>query len=186
MPASEADDTIYQLHLALRDITPVIWRRVQVRGSTTLPRLHTVFQRVMGWTNSHLHLFRVGEVEYGMPDAEYPNAMQNERRIRLEEIVHTVRDRFVYEYDFGDCWQHDVMVEAVLLPEPGRHYPVCLDGARACPPEDAGGTDGYADFLMALGDPTHHEHQMMREWIGANFDPEAFDVAAINRALRPR
>ncbi len=82
MPPPEADDTIYQLHLALRDITPVIWRRVQVRGSITLPRLHPVFQRVMGWTDSHLHLFRVGEVEYGLPDAEYPDAMKNECRVR--------------------------------------------------------------------------------------------------------
>ena len=186
MVSQEESDTIYQLHLALRDITPPIWRQLRVRGSIPLPRLHIIFQRVMGWTDSHLHLFRVGEVEYGMCDPEYPDAMQSERRVRLEQIVATVRDRFVYEYDFGDCWQHDVMVEAVLLPEPGMRYPICLSGARACPPEDVGGTGGYAEFLIAMEDSSHYEQQMMREWIGGDFDSEAFDLITVNRALRPR
>jgi hypothetical protein len=187
VPTMQGDDRpIYQLLLTLRRSDPPIWRRIAARGDTTLARLHTILQIVMGWTDSHIHEFEVGEVRYGVPIMAWPPAerARNERRFRLDQIVATAGDRFVY--DFGDAWHLDALAEAVLLPAPGARYPRCLAGARACPPEDVGGIPGYADFLMALGDPTHYEHDMWTEWIGGSFDPEAFDREAVNRRLKPR
>jgi hypothetical protein len=189
MPTGQIDGSpVYQLLVTLRRSDQPIWRRIEVRGSTTLARLHTVLQIVMGWTDSHIHEFVVGEVRYGVPIMEWPpeERARNERRFRLDQIVATAGDRFVYDYDFGDAWHLDVLVEAVLLPAPGARYPRCLAGARACPPEDVGGIPGYADFLVALGDPSHYEHEMWTEWIGGSFDPEAFDREAVNRRLKPR
>jgi hypothetical protein len=189
MPTGQIDESpVYQLLVTLRRSDPPIWRRIAVRGSTALARLHIVLQIVMGWTDSHIHEFVVGEVRYGVPIMAWPPAerARNERRFRLDQIVATVGDRFVYDYDFGDAWHIDIRVEAVSLPEPGTRYPRCLAGARACPPEDVGGIPGYADFLAALGDPTHYEHDMWTEWIGGSFDPEAFDREAVNRRLKQR
>ncbi len=189
MSAVQPDTSpVYQLKVTLRRSDPPIWRRLQVRGDTTLARLHTLLQRAMGWSDSHIHEFDVGGVRYGVPIMEWPpeERARNERRFRLDQIVATVGDQFVYDYDFGDAWHLDVLVEAVLLPEPGTRYPRCLAGARACPPEDVGGIPGYADFLAALGDPDHYEHELWTEWIGGSFDPEALDIEAINRRLRPR
>ena len=95
-----------------------------------------------------------------------------------------MKDRFVYEYDFGDSWEHQIVVEKVLVPEAGVRYPVCLAGKRACPPEDVGGIWGYAEFLEAMRDPEHTEHETMLAWIGGAFDAQAFDLEGINQRLR--
>ncbi len=185
MPAKKADDSpVYQLKVTLKGTRPPIWRRLQVRGSTTLLKLHTIIQIAMGWTDSHLHQFIVGGMYYGMPDVEWDDDMQDERRIKLGQIVSAVKDRFTYEYDFGDSWEHEIMVEKVLAPEPGAQYPICLAGKRACPPEDVGGVWGYAEFLDTIADPERPEHEEMLEWIGGSFDAEAFDLEAVNQMLK--
>jgi len=120
-----------------------------------------------------------------VPDPEYDDLdVRDERRIVLRDLVADTAGTFVYQYDFGDSWHHAVRVEEVLSADPKQRYPRCLGGARACPPEDVGGTPGYAEFLRALANPAHSEHAEYLTWIGGSFDPEAFDAAATDRALR--
>lgn len=175
--------SVYQLKVSLREITPPIWRRVQVPGDITLAKLHRVLQIVMGWTNSHLHKFSIGEVDYAEPDPDGSLNFQSDRRALLNNVVRA-KQTFEYEYDFGDSWGHAIVVEKTLQPQPGASYPVCLAGERACPPEDCGGVWGYQDFLEAIMNPAHREHEEMLTWIGGSFDPEAFDLDAVNRSLR--
>jgi hypothetical protein len=110
--------------------------------------------------------------------------MQDERKFKLNQIAPREKHKFIYEYDFGDSWEHVILVEKILSPEPGATYPECVKGRRARPPEDVGGIWGYADFLEAIRDPTHPEHESYVEWIGGEFDPEAFDLDEVNAALR--
>jgi hypothetical protein len=191
MPARKVDDSpVFQLKVTLKGSKPPIWRRILVRGSTTLPRLHRCLQIVMDWADYHLHLFVVrdayrGEITYGEPDPEYgDDGTRNEKRIRLDRIVAEPKDRFVYEYDFGDGWEHNIVVEKVLPPDPKARYPVCLTGKRASPPEDVGGIWGYYEFLEAIADPAHPEHQEKLDWIGGSFDPEEFDLETTNALLK--
>lgn len=176
--------TIYQLKITLKDIRPPIWRQVQVTSERTLGKLHQIIQESMGWTNSHLHTFLIGGVEYGRPMPEYDFDVRNEQRVKLSQIVTGEKFKFLYTYDMGDSWEHEVLVEKVLPADPQVRYPICLTGKRACPPEDCGGVGGYALFLEAIQDPEHPEHESLLEWVGGEFDPEAFDVDAVNRMLR--
>ena len=175
---------IYQIKVTLKGISPPIWRRLQLRADTRLSDLHHILQIAMGWTDSHLHQFKVGETYYGEPSPDDWMEMRDERKARLSQVAPGEKARLLYDYDFGDSWEHAIVVEKVLAPEPGVHYPVCVKGKRACPPEDVGGIWGYASFLEAIGDPAHPEHEDMREWIGGAFDPEAFDLDEVNATLR--
>ncbi len=163
---SKSAGGIWQLKITLDEIKPPIWRRLKVSGNTDLRQLHGILQRAMGWTNSHLHLFRVGEKLYGEPDAEWAMKVEDEGETRLQRISPKPGDRFIYEYDFGDGWCHKIVVEKVLPPDPGVKYAVCLDGRRACPPEDCGGAPGYERLLHSLADPSHEEHESNLEWLG--------------------
>jgi len=176
---------IYQLKITLRAIEPRIWRRVQVPGDMTLPRLHRVFQVVMGWTDSHLHEFTIGGQRFGQPSPESPGYyVIPERSVRLDHVIYPSNTRFEYLYDFGDGWQHEIQVEKILAAEPGVRYPRCLTGARGCPPEDCGSYRGHVELLEAIRDPRHERHEELLEWVGGSFDPEAFYVDAVNRRLR--
>ena len=181
MPAKSA---IYQLKITLRDSRPPIWRRVLVPGGFNLRKLHQVVQIAMGWTDSHLHQFTVGGIYYGEPHPDDEMEMNDERRFTLNQIAPREKSKFAYEYDFGDSWDHEVLVEKISPPEPGVKYPLCVKGKRACPPEDVGGVWGYDTFLQAIRDPDHEEHDSYLEWIGGEFDPEAFDLDEINQELR--
>jgi hypothetical protein len=181
--AGATSTPIYQLKVTLLDTRPPVWRRLQVPATMRLSRLHRVLQVVMGWTESHLHQFLIDGQYYGEPDDEFGMPTVHERRVLLTQVVSTPRATFRYEYDFGDSWQHAVVVEQILDATPRQRYPVCLDGRRACPPEDVGGTEGYRAFLTAIKDPQHEEHTAMLEWVGGAFDPAAFDVVAVNRQL---
>ena len=182
---SEAPSSIYQIKVTLKD-SPSIWRRIQAPGDISLSRLHAVLQIVMGWTNSHLHQFKAGGRYYGEPDPEFADMTEviDERQVRLNQIAPDVKAGFVYEYDFGDSWEHELVVEKILPPEKGAPYPRCTDGKCACPPEDVGGVWGYQDFLEAMRDPNHPEHEDMVEWAGGEFDPEAIDLRGVNGALQ--
>lgn len=175
--------SVYQLKVSLREITPPIWRRVQVPGDITLAKLHRVVQIVMGWTNSHLYRFSIGGVGYAEPDPDGFLNGRSDRRARLNHVVRATQT-FEYEYDFGDSWEHDIVIEKTLQPEPGVFYPFCLGGERACPPEDCGGLWGYQEFLEAIMNPAHREHEAMLTWVGGSFDPETFDLGAVNASLR--
>jgi hypothetical protein len=172
---------VYQLKVTLRGIRPPIWRRIQVLSDIALSRLHTILQVVMGWTDSHLHQFLASGTYYGTPDPELGIERQNERRVRLNEVLRRPKDRMEYEYDFGDGWEHDIVLERTMSPVPKGRYPIVVAGKRACPPDDVGGIGGYYDFLDAIKDPKHPDHHDMMEWCGGSFDPEAFDVQEINR-----
>ena len=178
-----AKTQIFQLKIQLRGVRPPVWRRLLVPGEMTLAELHGVVQTAMGWSNSHLHEFEIDGERYGMPDPEgESDEVADEARVPLLRIAGE-GTRLRYAYDFGDDWRHDVTVEKVFPPQPGTRYPSCIAGRRACPPEDVGGPWGYQDFLAAVGDPDHEEHQDWLEWVGGRFDPAEFDLAAVDKAL---
>jgi len=176
--------TIYQMKVMLIGSKPPIWRRILVPDTITLHQLHTILQIVMGWTNSHLHQFIIDGDYYGDPDDDEYNEMQNEKRYRLNQFVARKGFKFIYEYDFGDSWEHTIHVEAILPIQKGARYPVCLEGKRACPPEDIGGVWGYDDLLKIFHDPKHPEHDEMVEEFGDDFAPEFFDMEDVNLGLR--
>ena len=177
----------YQFKITLSDSEPPIWRRIQVEDCT-LDELHGHIQTAMGWTNSHLHYFEIGGKRFGDPelleDAGF--AIADSTRTRLSKILPAdgKRFRFVYEYDFGDDWRHEVLFEGCPQAEKGSKFPVCLEGERACPPEDCGGLGGYEHFLEVIADPQHEDYDDMVEWIGGKFDPETFDSAKATQAMK--
>lgn len=183
-PKKPETKTIHQLKITLKGSKPPIWRRIQVASDISLAKLHTIIQIGMGWTDSHLHQFIVGETYYGEPDPSWDAEVEDEETARLSQIAPNPKGKLTYEYDFGDSWEHEILVEKVLPAKVGTRYPVCLAGKRACPPEDCGGVWGYAEFLKAIRDPKHPEHEDMVGWIGGHFDPEAFDLQAVNRELK--
>lgn len=184
MPRTKAPPpAVYQLKITLKGARPPIWRRVLVPSNLLLSQLHTVVQRAMGWYGGHLHEFTVGRESYGVPDPDYRDDVLSERRVRLDQLVPREKGKLRYLYDFGDSWDHEILVEKILTPDPSVRYPVCIAGKRECPPEDVGGVWGYADFLEAIADPNHPEHGNLLEWVGGEFDPEAFDLEAVNRQL---
>jgi hypothetical protein len=183
--AVKADAPIYQLHIELLDLEPAIWRRILVPASIKLPKLHVTLLWTMGWAGSHLHEFVIGHNHYGIPDPDFdtPPLIQREDRSTLGAAL-GARKSFTYLYDYGDGWEHRVTVEKILPPDSGLQSPQCLDGANACPPEDVGGPPGYIEFLEAINDPAHDEHESMLDWCGAAFDPAAFRLDDINERLR--
>jgi hypothetical protein len=179
-----ATRVVYQIKVTLKGSKPPIWRRMQVASETTLAQLHRILQRVMGWEGYHLYQFMVGGLEYGDPSILEEMEGEDARRVALATLVRGEQDKFRYEYDFGDGWDHELLIEKILPPEAGKRYPVCLAGKRACPPEDCGGIWGYVGFLEAIHDPQHPEHEEMLEWVGGEFDPDAFDLDEVNTALQ--
>lgn len=166
--------TIYQIKATLRETKPPVWRRVQVPSTITLGGLHDVMQAAFGWYDCHLHEWDVNGVEYGMPDIDTADWKDeptlDERKVRLGDIA-ADGTKLEYWYDFGDDWRHQLVVEKVMPAEPGASYPQLVAGRRACPPEDVGGTYGYEEFLQAIADPEHEEHDSYLEWCGGSFDP---------------
>ncbi|MDP2859455.1 MAG: plasmid pRiA4b ORF-3 family protein [Bacillota bacterium] len=175
---------VYQFKVTLGGIDPPIWRRFQVTNDITLHGLHLVLQEVMGWSNDHLYEFVVRKVRYGEPDPEYGSTSKNARTVRLWQVLSQPRTKVFYQYDFGDCWEHGAVLEKVLPPCDGADYPMCLEGARACPPEDCGGVYGYERLQAILKDPENSEYEEMKDWVGGELDPEAFDLEAVNWELK--
>ena len=184
----QPDETLlFQFKITLLDIKPAIWRRIQVQDCT-LGDLHEYIQAAMGWENCHLHQFEIGRERFGpySPDApDFGEEVADENQVLLSELVPTAgkKFRFIYEYDFGDGWRHEVLFEGNPPVEKKKEYPVCLDGKRACPPEDVGGPWGYAEFLEALADPNDERHEEFLEW-GGRFDANAFDAKKATREMR--
>jgi hypothetical protein len=180
---------IYQLKVTLLGTSPPIWRRLLVPEDTTLAKLHDVLQVAMGWEDGHMHEFSIGQRRIGRPDPEdrlmgIPS-VENEHTVLLSGIWGRVGSKAIYTYDFGDTWEHSMVLEKRLPDDPHQTYPVCTDGQLACPPEDCGGIPGFYDLVEALHDPNHERHEEMLDWIGDDFDPQAFSVDNVNRMLAP-
>jgi transcriptional regulator with XRE-family HTH domain len=184
---SNLDGKMLQLEIVLESVQPPVWRRVKVPSATTLKGLHEVIQTSMGWTDSHLYLFEIDDTRYCDLDLveDADPADRDARKTRLAHLSLTARATFRYEYDFGDGWSHRITVERIVESD-GASSPACLGGARACPPEDCGGPNGYEELLIILGDPTHPEYDERRQWAGEDFDPDAFDVSLVSASLAHR
>jgi Plasmid pRiA4b ORF-3-like protein len=180
-PLRRTGEQAVQLTVTLRDIEPAIWRRLVVPESLTLRELHAVIQTAMGWQDYHLHLFEVDGVLYGDVEEMEGHPLGDEETFTVGQAAGTVSE-FRYEYDFGDSWHHDIRIEQVMS-SVGPGTPHLIGGARACPPEDCGGSWGYEHLLEVLADPSHSEHEAMLQWIGGEFDAEAFDLAETNANL---
>lgn len=180
---------LFQFKVTLLGSKPPIWRRIQVKDCT-LGKLHEHIQTVMGWANSHLHQFDIKGDRYGDPelldDGFNDFDCEDSTKIMLSDILPRTGEHFafMYEYDFGDGWEHEVLFESSPPVDPKAKYPQCLEGERACPPEDCGGVWGYADFLEAIGNKKHPEHKDMMEWIGGRFDPAAFDPDTATKQMK--
>lgn len=175
-----------QLKLSLRGVAkPPVWRRLLVPADMRLDRLHDVIQTSMGWTDTHLHVFSTAAGDYGVPDPEL--GFRNERNARLGQFLKQPGDHIQYTYDFGDGWEHDLVLEKRLDPDPEAQIPACLAGKGACPPEDCGGPWGYTDLKETLDDPRHNDHAEMLDWLALDsaehFDPAACDLIEINEVL---
>ncbi len=185
--APKTGAVIYQFKITLLDIKPAIWRRIQV-PDCTLADLHEYIQAAFGWWNYHLHQFLIDGERYGPPapdDMDFGLEMMDETDVPLGQLIPRSgrKSRWIYEYDFGDGWRHEVVFEGFPPVDPKAKFPICVEGARACPPEDCGGPWGYAEYLAAITDLQHERHEELLAWRGP-FDPEAFDAQQATRAMR--
>ena len=177
-------ESIYQLKITLNHIRPLIWRSVLVPASVSLADLHDIIQAVMPWEDSHLYLFKKGRKIFSEPDPHSSDLADADSEEALPSDVLTApKQKLTYLYDFGDSWEHTILLEKILPFDPEIIYPQCIDGERACPPDDCGGPPGYATMLEALKDPKHSEHELYLDWMGDEFDPEWFDVEEANDTL---
>jgi hypothetical protein len=174
---------VYQIKISLIGAKPPIWRTVLVSGDIGLDSFHDVIQVAMGWTDSHLHQFITKQVFYGIPDDDFELEMEDETKYKLSQLLSKEKDTIIYEYDFGDSWEHKILLEKILPFDTKTVLPVCIKGKRACPPEDCGGIWGYEELLETISDPKHPEHEDMLEWLGGEFDPEEIDLEEINEDL---
>lgn len=177
---------ILTLKVTLEESNPPIWRRFQIHDCVTLGDLHYAIQVVMGWTNTHLHEFRIRRKRFGpiFPDDDYGQEPENdEDETELHSVLKRRGSKLQYIYDFGDYWVHQIVVEDVSEPQPDVQYPICTGGERRCPPEDCSGIHGYYNMLEILDDPEHEQYAIYREWLPRDFDPDEFDVDEANEEL---
>ena len=179
--------SIFQIKITLNDTNPPVWRQLLVEPNTVLEDLHKIIQTSMGWTNSHLHQFVYDGKSYSNPD--YNDELDDElqidyRNISIGELTKKKGQIIVYEYDFGDGWEHTIMLETIMTEEKDKEYPICIAGQRNCPPEDCGGTPGYESLLETIADPHHSEYESMMEWLGGDFNPDEFNINEVNDMLR--
>jgi len=174
-------EKIYQFKITLQDLTPPIWRRIQIPETYTFWDLHVAIQDAFGWADYHLHEFKIlhptskQNVRIGFPDDDFGRDILVNWKERISDYFTLANNKSNYIYDFGDDWVHSVVLEKILTCEKNISYPRCINGKRACPPEDCGGIRGYEEFLKAIKDPKHEQHKEMIEWIGYDFDSEHFD-----------
>ena len=180
--------SVYQLKITLKDVKPPIWRRIEISSDTKLDKSALIILEAMGWYNSHLHQFIVGQTFYSLPDPDGYMETLDERKYTLAQILPAEKSKCFFEYDFGDGWNHELLVEKIFQPEPKLKYPRCTAGKMACPPEDCGGVWGYMDMVEILKDPEHDEHDTYVEWLGLesgeDFDPKEFSVEEVNERLQ--
>ncbi|MEX2106029.1 MAG: plasmid pRiA4b ORF-3 family protein [Solirubrobacterales bacterium] len=177
---------VVQIKVQLRGVSkPPVWRRLLIRADTPLDRLHWVIVAAFGWAGYHMHVFKSGAEEFGVPDPQL--GFIDERGVSLGELIGGVGDRLLYTYDFGDDWEHEIVVEELRDADPEVHYPALVAAKGACPPEDCGGPWGYAELKEILADPTDDRHREMLDWLDLDdasaFDPRRFDADGIEEQL---
>ena len=181
---------IYQVQISLKGSRPRIWRRLLVPSDTLLSDFHMIIQTAMGWTNSHLHQFVKDQTYYTvkMEDDTYWNDYDNidYKGLKISDLLSKGKENMIYEYDFGDGWEHKIVLEKILPFDEKIKYPVCTAGKMNCPPEDCGGIWGYYNMLEVLQNPEDEEYEDYSEWLGDDFDPEYFDKDQVNRMLQNR
>jgi hypothetical protein len=181
---AQPGDALLQVRITLADVTdPPVWRRVLIPPAYRLDRVHMVIQAAMGWENYHLHAFRLGDESYAAPDPEDELGYLDETKFRLGDLV-AKADRIDYEYDFGDGWDHALVIEAHTVAQVGIEYPACVAGEGACPPEDCGGSYGFAEFKAVLAGPPSAERAELLQWAGGDYDPDCFDLSVANSAVK--
>ena len=179
---------IYQIQIALKRSKPKIWRRILAPSDLLLPDLHKIIQTTMGWTNSHLHQFIKDQTFYvrkteedmfweDLDNVDYSN-------IKISDLLKKEKDKIIYEYDFGDGWEHDIILEKIDPDIKYKDLPVCIAGKNHCPPEDCGGVWGYEDLLYILKNPDHEDYEDYMEWLGGDFDPKYFNKNEVNEMLK--
>jgi len=177
---------IFQIKISLKNAKPPIWRRIKIDAATDLETFHNVLQDVMGWTNSHLFEFVASDKKrYGIIDDEYVDGYEDvteASEATLQDVLKREGSKIIYVYDFGDCWEHEILLEEQSVGDDGD-LPICITGKKACPPEDCGGLWGYYDMLIIIKDKKHPEHKEMLEWLGFDFDPDHFDKNEVNELL---
>ena len=176
---------ILQFKISLKGSKPLIWRRFQVEDNLMFYDLHLIIQTVMGWENSHLYHFVYGKNSYiGNPDFLESDDTVDDKETKISAIFDKPKTKVIYEYDFGDGWQHDVLLEKILEKDPKQHYPVCLKGELNCPPEDCGGIGGFYLMMETLKDKNNPDYEDTKEWIGENYNPDNFDLNLVNENLK--
>lgn len=175
---------IARLKVTLEDVEPKVMRRLDVPLKVRLDRLHLVLQAAMGWTNSHLYEFTAGGTGWGVPDPDFGEGPLPAAKTTLFDVIEDTGARTIrYLYDYGDGWEHAVRIERIGEGDPQARYPQLVAAEGRCPPEDVGGPPGYAEFLVAIADPTHEDHDHMLGWCGGAFDPHAPDIERIVEEL---
>lgn len=176
---------ILQLKISLRGLRPSVWRRILVEDTINFYELHNIIQKVMGWECYHLFEFDQGGLSIGEPHEDYGGEVRDSRKIKLNSIFTGEKQRLSYIYDFGDSWEHMIVVEKILEKDGSKKYPVCIAGEMACPPEDSGGVWGYEEMLEIKKNKNHPEYEeKIVGWLGEDFDPEKFDIDEVNGILR--
>ncbi len=186
MATKVVDSDVYVLKITLRGSSPPIWRRVRIADDTTLMGLHEVIQVVMGWEGYHMFQFEKNRTYYGdvsMNDVDYGPEMEDANEVGISELLPSVKSKLKYIYDFGDSWEHEILLEKKEKRDAGRPLPECIAGKCAAPPEDCGGIYGYYNLLEILADPEHEEHEERLEWTGGPIDPSRFDLERANQEL---
>ena len=183
---------VYQIKITIKDIETPIWRRIVISSNITFAKLHKIIQAAFGWQDYHLFAFELDDCLVNIPDPTFEGMNRlpekNAKRVKIDEYM-IAGTSFIYQYDFGDNWEHEIIIEKIVEAEEGVHYPVCLDGERHRPPEDVGGIGGYENFLEAISNPNHPEYDDMLVWAekdtgGRRFDPEYFYLNEVNKALK--
>ncbi len=186
-PSPLTEGSVHQIKVTLTGTSPPVWRRFLIPSNVTLHRLHLVIQKVMGWQSIHLYRFQIRRREYAIPepdDAGYDSNFLSAKSAKLGRLLPNKGETFVYEYHFGNRWNHQMIVEDIFQADPQQQYPICLTGSRACPPEECGSTRGYDEFIEALKSPRTKRQKDMLKRIGRGFDPEFFDLELVNDFLR--
>jgi Plasmid pRiA4b ORF-3-like protein len=173
---------ILELDITLKSSKPKIWRRVHVPSSLTFHKLHEVIQKAMGWHDYHLYVFELDRYSsIGIPSDDDWEEVIDSRKLKIGDYFQQVKDKIVYEYDFGDSWEHNVVLKKMLDADPNVTYPIVTAGAMACPPEDCGGIWGYTELLDVIKDPSDEKHEDILEWLGGEFDPGYFNLEELNK-----
>ena len=185
----EKNKEIYQFKIELKGLKPPIWRRFQVDSSITFWDMHNIIQEVMGWENYHMYQFRIGRKDYIVDsdddsDDFIGKNVKKSDEVKLNEIFKEENQNIEYDYDFGDGWEHRIILEKKVEFEKGNSYPLCIAGKRACPPEDVGGVPGYEYFLEVIKNPEHEDYKEMIQYSGKFFDSEYFSVEVTNVMLK--